>query len=143
MRTLPPGAKKTILTVQSDTDVTEILRVLLEVERYNVMCARSGKEAFNRIAMQKPDLIFLAIRFSEVDGLDILSRLKGSPDTSSIPVVMLTACRDENIKLDAFSRGAEGYITKPFTKAEITSEIHRLLGDPTKSQSKKRQRLGS
>lgn len=123
-------AKKTILAIQSNPDLTTILRFYLEREGYNVMCAHTGKDAFNLIADQKPDLIFLGIVLPESDGFEVLNQLKGSADTSSIPVVILTGRRGMDIESEAFKRGAKAYITKPFMMTEITDEVHRLLGPP-------------
>ncbi|MBI3001859.1 MAG: response regulator [Deltaproteobacteria bacterium] len=143
----PMAAKKTILTVDSNPGFTDVLRVTLEIEGYNVMCANNGKEVFSQLAQQKPDLVFLGVMLPEVNvlpernGLAVLSRLKGSPDTSSIPVVMLTADGSEETRAEAFKRDADGYITKPCIMTDIASEIHRLLGDPPKPiREKKRPR---
>jgi len=131
------GAGKTILIVQSQIDVATLLKLILEGEGYNVMCAHNGNEVFKRIADQKPDLIFLGVDLSDVNvelqgrGLVILSQLKDSAVTSSIPVVMLTGNREEQLTSEAFKRGADGYITKPFKATEIISEAHRLLGPPS------------
>jgi CheY-like chemotaxis protein len=86
-----PASKRTIMVVDDDPEPVDILRITLESKGFNVRCAYSGRELFASLEEQKPDLILLDIMMPKMDGLEVLTRLKGDPNTTSIPVIMLTA----------------------------------------------------
>src|SRR5215470_6857316 len=83
--------KKTIMVVDDNPDIITIVKTILEGKGYNVLSASSGAELLNLLKNQKPDLIILDIMMPEMDGLEVLTRLKGMADTTSIPIILLTA----------------------------------------------------
>jgi CheY-like chemotaxis protein len=87
----PPVSKRTIMVVDDDPDLVKIVRVMLEYMGFNVKCAYSGPELFAGLDKQKPDLIILDIMMPQMNGLEVLTLLKGDPSTTSIPVILLTA----------------------------------------------------
>ncbi len=122
-----PSTKITIMVVDDEPELATILRLMLERKGYSVRCAYSGPQLLASLEEQKPDLIFLDVMMPEMDGLEVLTRLKGNPDTVSIPVIMLTALDRYEDRLRGYKLGADHYISKPFTKAQLTEGINRLL----------------
>ena len=83
--------KTTIMVVDDNPDIINIVKTILEGKGYNVVGAYSGQELLTHLENQKPDLIILDIMMPQMDGLEVLTRLKGATETSSIPVILLTA----------------------------------------------------
>ncbi len=127
-----PASKRTIMVADDNPDIVDILRNMLEENGFNVTCAYSGKDLFAGLEELKPDLILLDIMMPQMDGLEVLRRLKGAPKTSSIPIIMITV-KDED-KLAAHKLGADDYIPKPFDIDKLVTAINRLLsGDQGRS----------
>ena len=123
-------SKKTIMVVDDNQDLVEIVRLTLESKGFNVRCAYSGKDLFAGLEEQKPDLILLDIMMPEMDGLEVLTRIKGNPDTASIPVILLSAkALEEDIRV-GYKLRADEYITKPFTRTQLMTSINRHLRGP-------------
>lgn len=122
-------AKKTIMVVDDNPDIVTIVKTILEGKGYNVGSAYSGKELLAHLPNQKPDLIILDIMMPEMDGLEVLTKLKSASDTSSIPVILLTAKVQYEDVLGGYKLGADYYITKPFTSTQLINGINLLLGE--------------
>ncbi len=128
------ATKSTIMVVDDDPDLVDILRATLEQREFNVMCAYSGSQALAGLEKQKPNLIVLDIMMPEMDGLEVLRRLKAAPDTSSIPIILLTALDNLKDISTGYEMGADHYITKPFKSAHLMTVIdHLLSGDRRQS----------
>ena len=121
--------KKTIMVVDDNPDIVTIVKTILEGKGHNVVSAYSGAELFSRLEEQKPDLIILDIMMPQMDGLEVLTQLKGGPNTSSIPVILLTAKVQYEDVLGGYKLGADYYITKPFTSTQLVNGINLLLGE--------------
>ncbi len=121
--------KKNIMVVDDNPDIVTIVKTLLEVKGYKVQSAYSGQEVFNLLAKQKPDLIILDIMMPRMDGLEVLTRLKGDSNTRPIPVVLLTAKQPDEAILGGYDIWADSYITKPFTNPQLLNVINRLIGE--------------
>lgn len=119
--------KKTIMVVEDDPDMTEIVRIILEGEGYNVVCAPSGPDFFSQIKGQKPDLIVLDVMLPDMDGLEVLRRVRGDDHTSSIPVVMLTIKDQYDDIQRAYELGCDYYLPKPFTRKQMVDTVNLLL----------------
>ena len=122
-------SKKTIMVVDDNPDIITIIKTILEGKGYNVVSASSGQELLNLLKNQKPDLIILDIMMPEMDGLEVLTKLKGVTDTTSIPVILLTAKVQYEDVLGGYKLGADYYITKPFTSTQLINGINLLLGE--------------
>ena len=120
---------KTIMVVDDNPDIITIVKTILEGKGYNVFSAFSGAELLNMLKGQKPDLIILDIMMPEMDGLEVLSRLKAMSDTATIPVILLTAKVQYEDVLGGYKLGADYYITKPFTSTQLVNGINLLLGE--------------
>jgi two-component system alkaline phosphatase synthesis response regulator PhoP len=121
--------KKTVTVVDDNPDIITIVKTILEGKGYHVLSASSGQELLNLLESQKPDLIILDIMMPEMDGLQVLTHLKGSADTASIPVILLTAKVQYEDVLGGYKLGADYYITKPFTSTQLVNGINLLLGE--------------
>jgi len=120
---------KTIMVVDDNPDIITIVKTILEGKGYKVLSASSGAELLNLLKSQKPDLIILDIMMPEMDGLEVLSRLKAASDTATIPVILLTAKVQYEDVLGGYKLGADYYITKPFTSTQLVNGINLLLGE--------------
>jgi CheY-like chemotaxis protein len=122
--------KRTIMVVDDDPEIVKVLRAILERSDFNVICVYSGLEIFANLAEQRPDLILLDIMMPQMDGLEALTRLKEDPETASIPVILLTAKVQYDDILGGYKMGADYYLTKPFTNAQLLTGINILLTRP-------------
>ncbi|MEX0804306.1 MAG: response regulator [Candidatus Binatia bacterium] len=121
--------QRTIMVVDDNPDIITIVKTILEGKGYNVLSASSGQELLNALKGQKPDLIILDIMMPEMDGLEVLSRLKSVTETASIPVILLTAKVQYEDVLGGYKLGADYYITNPFTSTQLVNGINLLLGE--------------
>jgi CheY-like chemotaxis protein len=121
--------KRTIMVVDDNPDIVTIVKTILEVKGYVVQSAFSGQEVLKLLEGQKPDLIILDVMMPQMDGLEVLTRLKGDPGTASIPVILLTAKVQYEDVLGGYKMGADYYITKPFTSTQLINGINLLLGE--------------
>ncbi len=124
-----PASNRTIMVVDDHPDLVEIVRLRLESKGFNVRCAYNGQELFTGLEELKPDLIILDIMMPQMDGLKVLTRLKGDPDTASIPVILLTSKVEYKDVIKGYNMGANYYITKPFTKGQLLKGINLVLGE--------------
>ncbi len=137
-----PVSKRTIALVDDDPDIVTLVRFILEQEGFNVRCANSGYQIFAGLEKEKPDLIILDVMMPVMDGLVVLARLKDAPETSSIPVILLTVLEQYEDVLAGYKTGAEYYMTKPFTRTQLITGINRLLsGEQSHSAGSRYQRL--
>ncbi len=115
------------MVVDDNADLVEIVRFTLESKGFNVRCAYSGKDLFAGLEELKPDLIILDVMMPQMDGLEVLTRLKENPDTASIPVIMLTVKTQHEDILTGYKKGADYYLAKPLTAPELLTGINSLL----------------
>ena len=120
-----------ILVVDDNKDLVTFLKRRLEVEDHKVLTAENGEAALEQVQNERPDLIILDIMMPVMDGFECNLRLRESQETSSIPVIMLTAKSETTDKLTALFTGATEYITKPFKSEELLEAINRLLQNPS------------
>ena len=118
----------TVLVVDDNEDNVHILRSSLLKCGYEVRIARDGPSALASVRQQRPDVILLDVMMPGMDGMEVLDHLKLDPKTASIPVVMVTARTQDEDLLAGYQSGAEYYITKPFTPAQILHAIGLVLG---------------
>ena len=125
--------KRTIAVVDDDPDLVNILKLILEHNGFNVVCAYSGRQLFTILETQKPHLIILDVMMPHMHGFEVLNRLKKNTETSSIPVILVTAkIQFENV-LEGYKSGADYYIPKPFTKSQLMEGINRILSGDKKN----------
>ena len=116
-----------VLIVDDEVHNRRLLEVMLGSEPYDLQLATSGEDALSQIALQPPDLILLDVMMPGVDGYAVANRIKGSPATRNIPVIMVTAFDDRQAKMLALNAGAEDFLTKPVDRAELCARVRNLL----------------
>lgn len=116
-----------IFIVEDDSNIREIEMFALRNSGYVVEGFENAKDFFKRMAEKKPNLIILDIMLPDIDGMEILGRLKSVPETKRIPVIMVTAKTTEIDKVKGLDTGADDYVTKPFGVMELISRVKALL----------------
>ncbi len=118
--------KRKVLIVDDEPGVRRLVQRMLSRD-YSVLEAQNGAEAVDMACSYRPDVILMDMMMPEMDGLSACYAIKTNQTTREIPVVMLTAISHElNKKLSEDVMGADGYITKPFTREALLEEIRRL-----------------
>ncbi|MBC8077373.1 MAG: response regulator transcription factor [Chloroflexales bacterium] len=116
--------QRSILIVDDDPGLRELIRINLEHEGYRVMQASNGVECLETVREQRPELVLLDVMMPEMDGLEACERLR---QFSTVPVLMLTAKVQSKDIVTGLDKGADDYITKPFNIDELTARIRALL----------------
>ncbi|NKB64078.1 MAG: phosphate regulon transcriptional regulatory protein PhoB [Gammaproteobacteria bacterium] len=120
-------AKNTILVVEDDNALNEMLRFLLERHGYAVLQATTVKQAQAHISSRIPDVIVLDWMLPGISGIEYARKLKSHPLTADIGLIMLTAKSEEEDKVRGLDCGADDYITKPFSNNELLARIRSSL----------------
>ena len=120
-------AKKKILIVEDEESLLKLESILLTSKGYDVRGVANGQEALDAVAEEKPDLILLDIMLPEIDGFEVCQRIKDDPDTTDIPIIMLTAKKSREDMARGEKVGADWYITKPFKSVMVIETIQRFL----------------
>jgi two-component system alkaline phosphatase synthesis response regulator PhoP len=118
--------KETILIVDDEKDIVELLKYNLQKEGYIVLAARNGKEALV-LAQKQPHLIVLDVMMPEIDGWEVSRTLREQPETANIPIVFLTAKDSEVDEVVGLELGADDYITKPVKVRTFLARVKRIL----------------
>ena len=129
-----PASKGTILVVDDDPDIVAIAKIILEGEGYGVQTANNGLDVFSRLKEKRPDLIILDVMMPQMDGLEVLKRLRGTAETSSIPVIMLTALIRQEDMQRGYKQGADYYIPKPIMRAHLINVTNFLINKNTQTK---------
>ncbi len=116
-----------ILVVEDEDPIRNNLARLLRIEKYDVVAAENGKVALAKVAEFKPDLIVSDMMMPELDGAGLITALRADPEMASIPFIFLTARADRSDFREGMRLGADDYVTKPFTRAEILEAIEARL----------------
>ncbi len=116
-----------ILVVDDEPDIQEIVRANLEGGGYKVYGAATGAEALRQLKLVRPDLVILDVVLPEIDGMEVLRRIRRDPQTARTPVVMLTCMAEDTDVLQALSGGAIEYLTKPFQPEYLVASVGALL----------------
>lgn len=116
----------TILVVDDEKDILELLKYNLEKEGYKVLTAHNGREAL-KVVRQKPDLVILDIMMPELDGWEVCKAIRKDPSTAKIPVVFLTARDSEFDEVLGLELGADDYIVKPVKVRTLVARAKRAF----------------
>jgi DNA-binding response OmpR family regulator len=119
--------KETILVVDDEEDILELVRYNLSRDGYTVKCAASGEDAHRIIDSEKIDLLVLDLMLPGMDGLELTRRLKSAPQTRDLPIVMLSAKGEEADIVAGLELGADDYITKPFSPRVVMARVRSVL----------------
>ena len=115
---------KTILVVEDEASIAEVVSLYLRRAGYNVLIASDGRQAMNMFDQQQPDFVILDLMLPEVDGLSLTRWLR---DRSDLPIIMLTARREEIDRITGLEMGADDYVIKPFSPQELVSRVRAVM----------------
>jgi len=118
---------RSILVVEDELDLAELLRYNLNVSGHRAEVVHNGKAALDSVAAKKPDLVVLDVMLPEIDGIEVAKRLKGNPETSGIPIIMLTAKSADEDQIRGLDAGADDYVTKPFSIKVLLARVDAVL----------------
>ncbi len=119
--------KKTILVVEDEDDIQELIRYNLEKEGYKVYCAATGERALKDVHRRKPDLVLLDLMLPGVDGLTVCREIRSMKDVRRVPIIMLTAKGEEADVVAGLEVGADDYVTKPFSPRVLIARVRALF----------------
>lgn len=119
--------KASILIVEDDISLGEVLEYNLRQEGYDIMLARDGHQGLREARQHCPDLIVLDLMLPLIDGIEVCRLLRNDPATQELAILMLTARSEESDELVGFSAGADDYVTKPFSVKVLLQRINALL----------------
>ena len=124
-----------ILVVEDELNIQEIVCLYLRRAGYQVSAVSDGQQALDILARQSPDLIVLDLMLPEVDGFEITRRVRLAGD---VPIILLTARREESDRIAGLEMGADDYVVKPFSPQELVSRVRAVLRRTRKTGEEKR-----
>lgn len=128
-RKLAKGEKITVLVIEDDAQLAKLVRIFLMMHELIPRMAANKDEIVAALRLApKPDVVLLDVVLPDIDGFDVLARLKQHPILKAVPVVMMTAKATREAVLKGLARGADGYITKPFDVDVISQAVKSVLG---------------
>ena len=126
-----------ILIVEDEKDIRDLIIYALQAKGYETISTDDGEKALKMLKENKPDLVILDWMLPSVSGLEICRNIRRDKNIKNIPIIMLTAKITEDDKILGLDSGADDYITKPFSTAELTSRVKAILRRTERNNSKK------
>jgi CheY-like chemotaxis protein len=121
-------AMKSVLIVEDQADIRELIRMTLELEEVNIEEADNGERGLQAARASHPDLVLLDVMMpGTLDGFAVCKQIKADPDTRRMKVVLLTARSQDSDRQEGDRAGADAYLTKPFSPRQLLSVVHGLL----------------
>jgi len=120
-------SKSTILIVDDERDILDLIEYNLKKEGFIVVTAEDGEEGIERARQVKPDLVLLDIMMPKMDGLEVIDMMRQDATLKDIPVIFLTARSDEKTEVKGLDRGADDFLTKPISTTKLVSRIKAVL----------------
>src|SRR5215212_7535089 len=120
-------SRPTVLVIDDEKDLLELVRYNLEKEHLDVITASDGQSGLDIGLRHKPDLVLLDLMMPGMTGLEVCKQLRGDARTSRVPIIMLTAKAAETDKIVGLEMGADDYITKPFSVRELVARVRAVL----------------
>jgi DNA-binding response OmpR family regulator len=121
-------AGRTILYIEDDLEMIDLVRLILKPRGYTVIGAQGGREGLDILNTRIPDLVLLDLMMPDLDGWDVYQQIRGNPTTRAVPIVIVTAKSQTIDKvLGLHIAGVDDYICKPFHPQELSDSIERLL----------------
>ena len=123
----PKVQRKRVLVADDDPRVVELLRITLSNSGYDVLSAQDGREALEVADKQKPDLVILDVKMPKATGLEVCESLKGATSGHCPPVILISGQADAGIRLRGLDKGADDFLTKPFSPKELLAKMDRIF----------------
>ena len=120
-------APKKILIVEDETDIAQLVKLYLEKDGFRTMAATTGAEGLKLIKTDCPNMVILDLMLPEIDGLEVCKKIRATPDTAWLPILMLTAKAEESDTIIGLELGADDYITKPFSPKVLVARVKALF----------------
>lgn len=120
-------SKSTILIVDDERDILDLIEYNLKKEGFVVVTAEDGEEGIEKARQVKPDLVLLDIMMPKMDGLEVIDLMRQDANLKDIPVIFLTARSDEKTEVKGLDRGADDFLTKPISTTKLVSRIKVVL----------------
>ena len=136
-------SRETILVVEDEKNIAELVKYNLEKEGFRVLTSSKGNTGLEQAQKEKPALVVLDLMLPELDGLEICKILKQNYQTAHIPILMLTAKCEEVDRLLGFELGADDYVSKPFSPRELVARVKAVLMRKSDRSAEKVFRIGS
>ncbi|MFI5372176.1 MAG: response regulator [Candidatus Eisenbacteria bacterium] len=130
----------TILVVDDDARVIELLEIAFGAHGWRVVRATDGEQALRLVTSERPDLVVLDVRLPRRSGFDVCEALRRDPTTSDLPVIMVSAVAETDARVQGLARGADDYLAKPFSPKELVARIRRMLA--RSREAREARRLG-
>jgi CheY-like chemotaxis protein len=127
--------KKTILVVEDEPRIVEVLTVRLKAAGYRVITAADAVLAGMRALTHRPDLVLLDISLPGGNGLMVADRRQNGATTAGIPIIVLTASRQPGLRANALALGAVAFFEKPYDAHQLLAAVARALGEPVARRS--------
>jgi len=119
--------KQTILVVDDEQDLLDLIEYNLQKEGFDVLKAEDGVEGIEMAREHKPNLVLLDIMMPKMDGMEVVERMRDDSDLKRIPIIFLTARGDEKTEVEGLDKGGDDYITKPISTTKLISRIKAVL----------------
>lgn len=117
----------TILAVDDEPDILELIRFHLAAAGHRVITAQTGRDALEKVGSTKPDLVLLDLMLPDIDGFGVCEILRRTPSTAAIPVIIVSAWHTRDSRNLGLELGALDYVTKPFTGKGLVERVNQLL----------------
>lgn len=118
---------QTILVVDDEQDILDLIEYNLQQEGFEVLKADDGQEGIAMAREHNPDLMLLDIMMPKMDGMEVVQRIRGDKDLKQTPIIFLTARGEESMEVEGLNKGADDYITKPISTSTLISRIKAVL----------------
>lgn len=119
--------KTKILIIEDELNIIELIKMNLELSGYDVYSTTTGMDAIIMLKETEPDIILLDLMLPDIDGFDLCKMIRSNHQTESIPIIMVSAKSEEHNKIEGLKIGADDYVTKPFSVAELEARIEAVL----------------
>ena len=116
-----------ILIAEDEPDIRELVTFMLKFAGYEVVAASNGEDAVRTAVRELPDLVLMDVRMPRMTGYDACRQMKANPDLRDVPVVFLSAKGQESEIQSGLEAGAEAYLLKPFSPADLTNRVRGIL----------------
>ncbi len=134
-------SQETILIIEDDADIVELMQYNLAKEGFQVRIARDGEAGLHEVRRHRPDLVLLDLMMPGLDGLEVCRRIRRDADLASTPIVMVTAKSEESDVVSGLELGADDYLAKPFSPRELLARVRAVLRRGQGNMGSKKTRM--